>query len=286
MLLSTLVFGVVLGGTYALVALGLTIQYGVARIMNLSFGEVVMFGAFATFVLFTGASLSPVLGLFVVVPLAFAISWILYTVLMRPLVKRARHPERVEIDSILVTFGLLFLFQGLFTQAFGSGYTGYGWLQAPVEILGARVASGRVLGLGLACLIGLGLWAATTRTRWGLTMRAVATRPAFAALVGIDENRVARQAFALGGAIAGAGGAILSMYQPVTPIDGGFLTMKALVIVIMGGIGNMGGALAAGLIIGIVEALVSYAVDPGLTLAATYAIFLAVLLWRPKGLFA
>jgi len=76
------------------------------------------------------------------------------------------------------------------------------------------------------------------------------------------------------------------MYQPVTPVDGGFLTMKALVIVIMGGVGNMGGALAAGLIIGLVEALVSYAVDPGLTLAATYAIFLAVLLWRPKGLFA
>ncbi|MDR5652364.1 branched-chain amino acid ABC transporter permease [Ruixingdingia sedimenti] len=286
MLLSTLVVGLVLGGTYALVALGMTIQYGVARIMNLGFGETVMFGAFMTFLFVTAFSLSPLVGMAVVVPLAFAVSWLIYTVLMRPLVRRAHHPAKVEVDSILVTFGLMFLAQGVFTQVFGSGYSGYSWLQTPVNVLGASIAGGRVLGLVLAVLIGGGLWFAMRHSRWGLAMRAVATRPEFAALVGVDENRTARQAFALGGAIAGAGGAILSMYQPVTPVDGGFLTMKALVIVIMGGVGNMGGALAAGLIIGLVEALVSYAVDPGLTLAATYAIFLAVLLWRPKGLFA
>jgi branched-chain amino acid transport system permease protein len=286
MLTSTLVVGLVLGGTYALVALGMTIQYGVARIMNLSFGETVIFGAFLTFVCVTSAGLSPLVGLAVVVPLAYAISWLVYTILMRPLVKRARHPGKVEVDSILVTFGLMFLAQGIFTQIFGSGYSGYSWLQSPVSVLGASIAGGRGLGLALACLIGLGLWFAMRHSAWGLSMRAVATRPQFAALVGIDESRVARQAFALGGAIAGAGGSILSMYQPITPADGAFLTMKALIIVIMGGVGNMGGALAAGLIIGLVEVLVAYAIDPGLTLAATYMIFLVVLLWRPKGLFA
>ena len=104
--------------------------------------------------------------------------------------------------------------------------------------------------------------------------------------MGIDRDRAARSAFALGGAIAASAGAILSMHQPVTAADGGFLTMKALVIVIMGGVGNLGGALLAGLLVGLVEAMVSWAVDPGLTLAAVYALFLAVLLWRPKGLFA
>ena len=143
-----------------------------------------------------------------------------------------------------------------------------------------------MLGLGIACVLGLGLWYAVGHTRWGLNLRAVATRPNFAPLVGIDRDRTARMAFALGGAIAAAGGAVMSMYQPFTAIDGSFLTMKALVIVIMGGVGNLGGALAAGLIVGLVEAFVSYAIDPGLTLAATYLIFLAVLLWRPKGLFA
>lgn len=286
MVLSTLVIGLVLGGTYALIALGLTIQYGVARIMNLAYGEIVISGAFLTLLIVTGAGQSPLVGLPIVMLSSFAVSWGLYAILLDPLVRRARQPERLEIDSILVTFGLMFLIQGLLTQFFGSGFSGYSWLQEPVKILGAKIAGGRVLGLVLACAIGGLLFLAMTRSHWGVTLRAVATRPEFTPLVGINRDRTARAAFALGGAIAGGGGAILSMYQPFTPIDGGFLTMKALVIVIMGSVGNLGGALAAGLIVGLVEAFVSYALDPGLTLAATYTIFLAVLLWRPKGLFA
>lgn len=286
MALSTLVIGIVLGGTYALIALGLTIQYGVARIMNLAYGEIVMIGAFFTLVMVASSGLSPLLGLALIIPLAFALSWVVYVVLMQPLVRRSGSSGRLEIDSILLTFGLMFLAQGLFIQTFGASFSGYSWLQQPVVIFGANIAAGRVIGLGFVILIGGGLWLAMMRTRWGVNLRAVATRPEFAPLVGIDRERAARFAFALGGAIAGAGGAILSMYQPFTAIDGSFLTMKALVIVIMGGVGNLGGAIIAGLIIGVVEAYVSYLLDPGLTLAATYAIFLGVLLWRPKGIFA
>lgn len=283
---STLVIGVVLGGTYALIALGLTIQYGVARIMNLAYGEIVIAGAFLTFLLVAGSGLSPLLGLALAAPAGFVFSWALYGLMLRPLVNRSGHGERLEIDSILLTFGLMFLAQGLFVWGFGAAFSGYSWLQAPVRILGADIAAGRVLGLGFVTVIGGALWLAMARSRWGVNLRAVAAHPEFAPLVGIDRDRAARAAFALGGAIAGASGAILSMYQPFTATDGGFLTMKALVIVIMGGVGNLGGAIIAGLIVGIVEAYVSYLLDPGLTLAATYAIFLAVLLWRPRGLFS
>ena len=286
MLFSTLVIGLVLGGTYALMALGLTIQYGVARIMNLAYGEIAIVGAFFVFVLVTSAGLSPVLGLVLVVPFGFVVSWLIYGIMLHPLVKRSKHEGALEIDSILVTFGLMFLVQGLLTLSFGSEYMSYNWLQIPVNLLGAKIAAGRVLGLVIAVVIGGGLWFAMQYTRWGINLRAVANHPEFAPLVGINRDKVARMAFGLGGAIAASGGAILSMYQPFTAIDGGYLTMKALVIVIMGGVGNLGGALMAGLIIGIVEAYVSYAIDPGLTLAATYAIFLGVLLWRPKGLFS
>lgn len=286
MFISTLVIGLVLGGTYALIALGLTIQYGIARIMNLAYGELAIAGAFFVFVLVTSAGLGPLVGLVLVVPLGFVVSWLLYGVVLHPLVKRAKHGGQLEIDSILVTFGLMFLAQGLFTLAFGAEFKGYNWLQVPVNLLGAKIAAGRVLGLAIAVLIGGGLWLAMQYTRWGVNLRAVAHHPEFAPLVGIDRDRAARMAFGLGGAIAAAGGAVLSMYQPFTAMDGGFLTMKALVIVIMGGVGNLGGALMAGLMIGVVEAYVSYAIDPGLTLAATYAMFLGVLLWRPKGLFA
>jgi branched-chain amino acid transport system permease protein len=285
MILSTLVVGLVLGGTYALVALGLTIQYGVARIMNLAYGEFVIAGSFFTFFLVSNAGLDPLLGLLLVVPLGYLASYLLYDLVMRPLVARAGGGPRLEVDSILVTFGIMFVVQGLLVLGFGSGFTGYSYLQAPVNILGANIAAGRVIGFVLAVVVGIGLYVVMRRTRWGMNMRAVATRPAFAPLVGIDTRRQARMAFATGGALAATGGVILSLYQTFTAVDGVALTMKALVIVIMGGVGNLAGALAAGLMIGLVEAGVSVAFDPGLTLAATYAIFLGVLLWRPSGLF-
>lgn len=286
MLITTLVVGLVLGGTFALMALGLTIQYGVARIMNLAYGELVIGGAFLTYLAVSSAGLNPFLAFLIVVPLGYLASYLIYTVIMRPLEKRSRGSGRLEVDSILVSFGLMFLLQGVYVSSFGSGFTGYNWLEIPIDILGTKISAGRLVGALLAVAIGGALYLAMRKTRWGMAMRAVASRPGFAPLVGIDNQRQARAAFALGGALAAAGGVVLSMYQPFTPTDGVFLTMKALVVVIMGGVGNLAGAIAAGLILGLVEAGVSAAVDPGLTLAATYAIFLAVLLWRPNGLFS
>lgn len=285
MLLSTLVIGLVLGGSYALIALGLTIQYGVARIMNLAYGELVIAGSFATYLVVTAVGLNPFVALIVVVPAAYAVSYLLYAVVMQALERRSRGSGRLEVDSILVTFGLMFLFQGLLVLGFGSGFTGYSWFEAPVDILGTKIAASRLIGAVLALAIGAALYVVMQKTRWGMAMRAVATRPAYAPLVGINSVVLARSAFATGGALAALGGAILSMSQPFTPTDGVFLTMKALVIIIMGGVGNLAGALAAGLMLGLVEAGVAAAFDPGLTLAVTYAIFLAVLLWRPQGLF-
>jgi branched-chain amino acid transport system permease protein len=137
----------------------------------------------------------------------------------------------------------------------------------------------------LAVVFGLGLWLMLTRTRFGTVIRAVAADPASAPLVGINVDSVARFAFALGGALAAAGGVVVSMYLTFSATMGVIFTMKALIVVIMGGVGNLMGALAAGLILGLVETLVASFIDPGLTLAATYLIFLAVLVIRPQGLF-
>jgi branched-chain amino acid transport system permease protein len=285
MLLSTLIVGLVLGGTFALMALGLTIQYGVARVMNLAYGELVIGGSFLTYLTIMALGLDPFSALAIVVPFGYAASYVLYATVMRPLERRSGSSGRLEVDSILVTFGLMFLLQGVYALSFGSGFTGYSWLEQPVDILGTKVAASRLVGALLALAVGGALFLAMQKTRWGMAMRAVASRPGFAPLVGIDNERQARAAFATGGALAAAGGVILSMFQPFTPTDGVFLTMKALVIIIMGGVGNLAGAIAAALMLGLIEAGVSAAVDPGLTLAATYAIFLAVLLWRPNGLF-
>ncbi|HLV84642.1 MULTISPECIES: branched-chain amino acid ABC transporter permease [Devosia] len=285
MLSSAILTGLVLGGTYALVAMGLTLQYGVARIMNLAYGDIVIAASFAAFVLFSALGINPLLGMLLILPLGFALNWLIYAILLQPLARRSRDRGRLEGDSILATFGLLFVIQGVALVIFGSGFQSYNFLAVPVNILGTIVAANRLLALVLAVAFAIGLFVLLTRTRFGTVIRAVAANPASAPLVGVNVDSVARFAFALGGALAAAGGVVISMYLTFSATMGVVFTMKALIVVIMGGVGNLMGALAAGLILGLVETLVSTYIDPGLTLAATYLIFLAVLVVRPQGLF-
>ncbi|CAK7258821.1 branched-chain amino acid ABC transporter permease [Shinella yambaruensis] len=285
MLVTALLSGLVLGGTYALVAMGLTLQYGIARIMNLAYGETIIAAAFLAYVLFSGLGINPVLGLLAAVPLGFVFGYLVYGLMMRPLVRRAKSRETLEIDSILATFGLLFVIQGVMLVFFGSNYTSYSYLNIGVSVLGTTIAANRLLAFALAIVLGGGLYLLLTRTLWGTALRAVAVSPTSAPLVGIDVERAARTAFAIGGALAAAGGVVISMYQTFTATAGVVFTMKALIVVIMGGVGNILGALFSGLLLGLVETFVATYVDPGLTLAATYLIFLAILLWRPAGLF-
>lgn len=285
MLVTAVLSGLVLGGTYALLAMGLTLQYGIARIMNLAYGELIIVAAFLSYALFTYAGISPVWALLIALPGGFALGYAIYGLLMAPLVRRARNAASLEIDSILATFGLLFVIQGLLLVTFGANFTSYSYLNDAVQIFGTRLAANRLLALVLAVVLGAAIYLVLTRTLWGTALRAVAVAPGSAPLVGIDVERAARMAFALGGALAAAGGVVISMYQTFTATSGVVFTMKALIIVIMGGVGNILGALSAGLLLGLAETMVATYVDPGLTLATTYGLFLAVLLWRPTGLF-
>lgn len=283
--LDILIAGLILGGMYALTALGLTLQYGVARIMNLSYGEFLVAASFAAYWLVTGLSVSPLIGLLVVVPAAFLLNWMVYRVLMLPLVRRARHRDMLEVDSILATFGLLFVVQGVALVLFGGQYYSYSYLAVPLDLFGSTVALNRLLALVFAAVIGLSLYLVLTRTRWGTAIRAVAADPVAAGLVAIDVRRACTVSYALGGALVAAAGVLVSMFLTFNASMGVVFTMKALIVVIMGGVGNMLGALLAGLLLGIAETAVARLVDPGLTLAATYTLFLIVLLWRPTGLF-
>jgi branched-chain amino acid transport system permease protein len=284
-LLEAALSGVILGGMYALVAMGLTLQYGVARIMNLSYGETLVAAAFGAFWLYSANGVGPLAGMLAIVPAAFAANWLAYRVLLVPLVRRAKSRDALEVDSILATFGLLFVLQGVMQVQFGGAYHNYAYLAVPVKIFGATVAANRLLALGFAALLGIALWLALTRTRAGTAVRAVAVDPAAAPLAAIDVRATAAAAFALGGALVAAAGVLVSMFLTFNASSGVIYTMKALIIVIMGGVGNLLGCLVAGMILGLTETAVATWVDPGLTLAATYAIFLAVLLIRPQGLF-
>src|ERR1700752_1418373 len=277
--------GLVLGGMYALIAMGLTLQYGVARIMNLSHGESLIAAAFGGLWGFTAFAISPLIGLLIVVPVGFVINWLLYQIVLMPLVKRAKNRAMLEGDSILATFGLLFVLQGGMLVLFGGQFNTMNYLSIPVNVLGQNVALNRLIALLFALIIGTALYLALTRTRYGTAIRAVAVDPVAAQLVAIDVRKASAFAFALGGALAAAGGVLIAMFTTFTATMGVGFTMKALIVVIMGGLGNIAGALVAGLMLGLAETAVARLVDPGLTIAVTYALFLIVLLWRPTWLF-
>jgi branched-chain amino acid transport system permease protein len=280
-----LIIGFLLGGTYALMAMGLQLQYGVARIMNLANGEILVAGAFATFWFFVGAKLSPFLSLAAVVPAAFALNWAVYRVLLVPLVRRAKNQDQLEVDSILSTFGLSFVLIGVLLAVVGGNYVSYSYLVAPVFVLGEPYGLNRIAAFAGAAALGAGLYVWLVRTRAGLALRAVAVNPSAARLVSINVVRASALAFALGGAVTAAGGTLLSMFLTFDASLGVIFTLKALVIVIMGGVGDIRGAIVASFILGFVETAVATLVDPGLTLAAAYLLFIVILLYRPEGLF-
>lgn len=285
MFINALLTGLTLGGVYALVAMGLTIQYGVSRTMNLAYGEFLIGAAFVVFLLFGTLGISPYLLALFIVPIAFVLSWLVYRVMLTPLVRRAKSPMALEIDSLLLTFGLLFAIMGVMLLFFGGNYTAYSYLAIPVRLFDVTVSVNRLVSFGAAILVGALAYGLLVRTRVGAALRAVAVDPVGARLVGIDTRWAAGIAFGLGGAIAALGGILVSTYLTFTAEMGVVFTMKALIVVIMAGVGHVPGALIAGLVLGIVEAFVAAYLDPGLTVAVIYAVFLATLIVRPAGIF-
>ena len=283
--MDILVTGTVLGGTYALIALGLTLQYGVARIMNLANGENLVLACFCAFWLYTTASINPIVGIALIAPGAFVLNWAIYAFAMKPLVDRAKERGQLEIDSILATFGLMFIMQGIMILVFGGQYFSYNFLSEPVHLLGESYGLNRIVALGAAAVIALALYLFLYRTRYGTAVRAVSVNPSAASLVAIDVPRMSAFAFALGGGLTAAGGALLSTFYTFNASMGVIFTMKALIIVIMGGVGDVRGAVLAALLLGLAETAVATLIDPGLTLAATYTLFILVLLFRPQGIF-
>ncbi len=282
--MDIIVSGLLLSGTYALVAMGLNLQYGVARIMNLANGELLVLGALASFWLYTTSQISPMLTVLLVAPIAFVGNWLIYRFLLIPLVRRSKTQGHLEVDSILATFGMSFILIGLMVSIEG-GFFVYKYLSIPISILGSTTSLSRLVAFIIAVLIGTMLYLWLNHTRSGVAVRAVSVSTEASGLVGINVPRVSALAFALGGAITAVGGALISTFITLDASIGVVFTLKALIIVIMGGVGDIRGAIVAAIILGVVETAVATLIDPGLTLAAAYFIFLIILLFRPQGLF-
>jgi branched-subunit amino acid ABC-type transport system permease component len=285
MLFDFLLAGLVIGGIYALISIGLNLQYGVARVLNLAYGEFLMLAGYGAFWGFTLLGAPPLVTLLAGAPLAFVLSWLLFRFVLRPLLARTQDQGKREVDSILSTFGLLFVLQGIALVAWGGTDKAYSFLSVPINMFGAVITANRLLVLVAALVLSAAVYLFLRYSALGRAMRAIAVSPRTAPLVGIDVERYSALAFATGGALAAVAGMLLSSFVGINPTIGAAFTMKALIVVVMGGIGHVLGGLVAGLLLGLAETLAALLLDPGLITVINFAIFSVVLLWRPEGLF-
>ena len=281
--------GLITGGIYALVGLGLNLQYGLMRILNIAHGEFLMLGAYLTWMAHTQLGLSPL----AMLPLSFAALMLLGLVVHRLCFARlAAHAPNVDVfeaRGLMVAFGLMFLVQNFASWVWGGDLRGYDYLTSPVVIGGtggAQFAGNKLLVFGLALLIALALMAVLRMTLLGKGVRALMQSPTGAQLVGIDTRRLHPLMFGVGLGLSGVAGCLLSMAYTITPSMGEPYTVTALIVITLGGFGSMGGALAGGLLLGVIEALGMHFTNPSLKALLSYAVFITVLLWKPNGLFA
>jgi len=282
-ILDIVIGGLLLGGIYALIAMGLSLQYGVARVLNISHGEFIMVGAFATWMLYTVFGINPLICLVIIGPIIFIIGFLLHRTLFRSLFKSAPSLAAFEGTSLLATFGLLYVIQNIAIIAWGSVSRGYTYLAYPVNLFGAVFAANRLVTLGFAVGIGLAFYLFLVRTRLGKAIRAAAQDPATAGLMGVNITNMLALCFGFGALMAGFAGVLLSMCFPISTTMGLGYTIIAIIVVVIGGMGSIPGSFIGGFMLGIIGSVVTY-FESSLTVAAFYFIFIILLLVRPKGI--
>jgi branched-chain amino acid transport system permease protein len=278
--------GLLTGGIYAIVAIGLNLQYGLMRIMNISHGEFLMLGAYFTWLAHTVWQLNPLVFLPVVAAVLFLLGLAVYALCFRRVSRTAPNVEAIEARSLLVSFGLMFLVQNAAFMAWGADLRGYSFLTEPVVVGEARFTANRLVVFAFAVGLSLALLALLRFTLLGKAVRAMMQSPTGAQLVGIDTTRLHPLVFGIGLALAGVAGALLSMVYEISPSMGEPYTVTALIVITLGGLGSTAGALLGGLLLGLVEAFGMHFTSPSLKMLLSYGVFIAVLLARPRGLFA
>ena len=283
--LELLASGLITGGIYALVALGLNLQYGLMRILNIAHGEFLMLGAYLTWMMQSSFGWTPLL----MVPVSFAVLMMLGVLIhwtcFRRLSQTSPNIDIFEARGLMLAFGLMFLLQNLVSLVWGGDLRGYDFMTEPVKIGPSQFAANKLLVFALALSFCLALIALLRMTLLGKGVRALMQSPIGAQLVGIDTQKLHPMMFGIGLGLSGVAGCLLSMAYTISPSKGEPYTVTALIVITLGGFGSMGGALAGGLMLGVIEAFGMHFTNPSLKALLSYVVFIGVLLLRPKGLF-
>jgi branched-chain amino acid transport system permease protein len=287
--LELIASGIITGSIYALVALGLNLQYGLMRILNIAHGEFLMLGAFITWVAQTSLGLSPLLMLPVCFALMMGLGLVIHRLVFQRLTDTSPNLDIFEARGLMVCFGLMFLVQNFASWVWGGELRGYDYMADPVSVPlpggHAQFAANKLVVLALSLLFSGALILLLRLTLLGKGVRALMQSPVGAQLVGIDTKRLHPLMFGLGLGLSAVAGCLLSMTYTISPSMGEPYTVTALIVITLGGFGSMSGALAGGLLLGVVEAIGMHYTNPSLKALLSYTVFIAVLLLRPNGLF-
>lgn len=283
---QALVNGILMGSVYSMTALGLTLIFGVMKVINFAHGSFLMAGMFASYWLVALTGMDPYLGLILVVPFCFGMGYFVQAVLIKPILIKEKG-VREPVGVLLLTSGLWLVLDNLALLLFGADFRSSQTAYADMSFafLGQMINVPRFISFVGAIIVSILLYAFLKKTVLGRAIRATGQNRDVAGLMGIDTFRIYNIAFGIGIAITGFVGVMLSTFFYIHPSVGFPFDIRAFVIVVLGGLGSIPGALIGGVIIGVIESLGAQFITATWTAAIIYVIFLMVLFLKPEGLF-
>jgi branched-chain amino acid transport system permease protein len=280
-LLQSVVSGLLMGGVYALIGVGLNIIFGVMKIINFAHGALMMLGMYATYFLFTYLRIDPYLSILITTPLIFVIGLIIQRVLIRKIMGA---PEQ---NQLLATLGIMLFLENLALFLWGPDYrtVKVDYIGAMIAFLGLRISLLKLIAFLGGLLMASALYVFLKNTYMGKAIRASSEEQEGASVVGISVNKINLISFGIGTACVGAAGALITPFFYVSPDVGRLFLLRSFMIVVMGGMGTFIGPIVGGFLLGLAEAVGAIVLPGSLGQLVPFSLFIIVLLFRPSGLF-
>ena len=283
-LIETSVNGLLIGGVYGLAALGLSLIWGVMKVVNLAHGVFIMLGAYLGYGMYHVLGLHPLLSMLLAIPLGAGIGILLYRYLINRILEVATNELEQEMMCLLFTFGLSMMIYGAALNVWGSDLRGVPTLMPTIFLGDIAVPSSRFIAFISALVLGGLLYLFLKKTMIGKAIRAVTQNRNYVMLDGIDPVKIFQISFSIGLTYALMAGVVISLTYPVTPIMGVYYLLKCFTVVVLGGLGNPIGAFLGGLILGLAESYTSLFATYALSPAVAFITLLLILIFRPGGI--
>lgn len=278
--------GLIIGGIYALIAVGLNLIYGTMRLLNIAHGELIMLGAYVTYWLYTLFGISPLVSMVIVVGIFGLLGLVVCRIIFLPILKSSKPVTVLESNSLLIFFGLSIIFSNVASLLWTADIRGYSYMTRVVNVAGVPLMCNRLLALGISLVVCMGCYFVLQKTMIGKAIRALIQDREAAQLVGINTSLIYFVSFIISFGMAGLAGCLLSMFYEITPFMGMPYTIIAFIVIVLGGLGNVFGSLLGGFLLGLFENVGVSITSPGLRPVLSYSLFILVILLRPEGIFS